>query len=160
MPRRSIKEKRWIRGFIVAFLAITATILLIAQPVAMAADRLVVDAKDGDKVKKMEIWHDSDMANVTAIVDGQTLKVTERKTFPIALGPHLRKIVAIHPGPVIVFEGSTCIWIPPNRWIAYPPGTRLSVRRSGIRSGLEQSLRNARLSAGRYFPWSCATYPC
>ena len=126
MPRRSIKEKRWIRGFIVASLAITAAIMLIAQPVAVNAGgvgRLVIDAKDGDKVKKMEIWHESDMANVAAIVDGQTLKVTE-KSLPIELGPHLRKIVGIYPGPVIVFEGSTCVWIPPNRWIGYPPGTR------------------------------------
>jgi len=121
-PRRSNTEKRWIRGFIVAFLAITATILLIAQPVAMAADRLVVDVKDGDKVKKMEIWYDSDMANVTAIVDGKPLNVSDRKPFPIVLGPHTQKIVAIHPGPVIVFEGSTCIWLG-TRWIAYPPGT-------------------------------------
>jgi hypothetical protein len=126
MPRRSITEKRWIRGLIVAFLAITAAILLIAQPVAVNAaggDRLVIDAKDGDKVKKMEIWHDSDMANVTAIVDGKKLNVSDKKPFPIILGPHTQKIVAIYPGPVIVFEGSTCICLPGNRWIAYPPGT-------------------------------------
>lgn len=121
-PRRSIAEKRWIRGFTVAFLAITATILLIAQPVAMAADRLVIDVKDGDKVKKMEIWHDSDMSNVTAIVDGKPMNVSDRKPFPIVLGPHTQKIVAIHPGPVIVFEGSNCIWLG-GKWIAYPPGT-------------------------------------
>ena len=122
MPRRSITEKRWIRGFTVAFLAITAAILLAAQPVAMAADRLVIDVKDGDKVKKMEIWHDSDMSNVTAIVDGKPMNVSDRKPFPIVLGPHTQKIVAIHPGPVIVFEGSTCVLIG-YRWIGYPPGT-------------------------------------
>jgi hypothetical protein len=122
MTRRSITEKRWTRGFIITFLAITATILLIAQPVAMAADRLVVNVKDGDKVKQMEIWHDSDMTNVIAIVDGQPLKVSDRKPFPIVLGPHTQKIVGIYPGPVIVFEGTNCVWIG-GRWIPYPPGT-------------------------------------
>jgi hypothetical protein len=121
-PRRSITEKRAIRGFIVAFLAVTAAFLLIAQPVAMAADRLVIDVKDGDKTKKMEIWHDSDMTNVVAIVDGKKVDVSDRKPFPIVLGPHTQKIVAIHPGPVIVFEGSTCVWLG-GKWIAYPPGT-------------------------------------
>jgi hypothetical protein len=123
MPRRSIKEKRWIRGFIGASLAITAAIMLIAQPVAVNADKLVIDAKDGDKVKRMEIWHENNMQDVVAIVDGQTLKVSDKKPFPIKLGPHTQKIVAILPGPVIVFEGSTCICLPGNRWIAYPPGT-------------------------------------
>jgi hypothetical protein len=121
-PRRSITEKRWPRGFIVAFLAITAIFLWIAQPVAMAADRLVIDVKDGDKVKKMEIWHDSEMTNVVAIVDGKKVDVSDRKPFPIELGPHTRRIVAIHPGPVIVFEGSTCILVG-GKWIGYPPGT-------------------------------------
>jgi hypothetical protein len=121
-PRKSNTGKGEIRGFIVSFLAITAAILLFAQTVAVAADRLVVDVKDGDKVKKMEIWHDSDMTNVIAIVDGKPLNVSDRKPFPIILGPHTQKIVAIHPGPVIVFEGSTCIWLG-GKWIAYPPGT-------------------------------------
>lgn len=121
-PRRSITEKKAIRCFIVAFIGITASIMLIAQPAAMAADRLVIDVKDGDKVKKMEIWHDSDMGNVIAIVDGKPLNVSDRKPFPIILGPHTQKIVAIHPGPVIVFEGSNCILLG-GKWIAYPPGT-------------------------------------
>ena len=124
MPRRSNTEKRWTRGFLVAFLAITAAIMFIAQPVAMAAGegakRLVVDVKDGDKVKQMEIWHDSDMTNVVAIVDGQALKVSDKQVFPIKLGEHTKRIVAIHPGPVIVFEGSWCALIG-GRWIAYPP---------------------------------------
>lgn len=121
-PRRSITEERWPRGFMVAFLSIMAAIMGIAQPVAMAADRLVIDVKDGDKVKKMEIWHDSEMSNVVAIVDGKKVDVSDRKPFPIELGPHTRRIVAIHPGPVIVFEGSTCVWLG-GKWIAYPPGT-------------------------------------
>ena len=125
-PRRSITNKRWIGGFIVAFLAITAAIMLVAQPVAMAAGegakRLVIDVKDGDKVKQMEIWHDSDMTNVVAIVDGQALKVSDKQVFPILLGEHTKRIVAIHPGPVIVFEGSWCALIG-GKWIAYPPGS-------------------------------------
>ena len=121
-PRRSVTKVRWIRGFIVAFLAITAAIMFTAQPVAMAAERLVVDVKDGDKVKKMEIWHDSDMTNVVAIVDGKALKVSDKQDFPIKLGEHTKRIVAIHPGPVIVFEGSWCALVG-GRWIAYPPGT-------------------------------------
>lgn len=121
-PRRSITEKKAIRCFIVAFIGITASIMLIAQPAAMAADRLVIDVKDGDKVKKMEIWHDSEMTNVVAIVDGRKVDVSDRKPFPIVLGEHTRRIVAIHPGPVIVFEGSTCVWLG-GKWIAYPPGT-------------------------------------
>ena len=122
MPRRSITEKRWTRGFLVAFLAITAAILLIAQPIAVNADKLAIDVKDGDKAKKMEIVHDSALENVVATVDGKELKVSNRQSFPIVLGPHTQKIVAIYPGPVIVFEGSTCVLIG-KRWIAYPPGT-------------------------------------
>jgi hypothetical protein len=121
-PRRSITERRWTRGFIVAFLAITATIMVIAQPVAVNAERLVIDVKDGNKVEKMELWYDSGMTNVTAIVDGKALKVSDPKPFPIILGPHTQKIVAIYPGPVIVFEGSSCTWLG-GRWIAYPVGT-------------------------------------
>jgi hypothetical protein len=126
MPRRSITEKRWIRGFIVAFLAITAAILLIAQPVVVnaAGGRHVIKVKDGDREKSMEIWYDSDMANVTAIVDGKALQVSDPKSFPIILGPNIKKIVAIYPGPVIVFEGSPyCICLPGNRWVGYPPGS-------------------------------------
>lgn len=121
-PRRMITEMRWTRGYIVAFLAMTAAIMFVAQPVAVNAERLVIDVKDDSKVEKMELWYDSGMTNVTAIVDGKALKVSDPKPFPIMLGPHTQKIVAIHPGPVIVFEGSSCIWIG-GRWIAYPPGT-------------------------------------
>ena len=120
--RRSVTEKRWIRGFIVAFLVITAALLLIAQPVAMAAERLVIDVKDGDKIKKMEIWYDSDMTNVVAIVDGKTLQGSDRQPFPIELGPHTKRIAGIYPGPVIVFEGSWCALIG-GKWYAYPPGS-------------------------------------
>ena len=125
-PRRSTPEKRWIRCFIAAFLAIAAAILFVAQPVAVNAERLVIDVKDGSKVEKMELWYEPGMANVSAIVDGKALKISDLKPFPIELGPHARRIVAIHPGPVIVFEGSTCTCYPvPGglRCIAYPVGT-------------------------------------
>jgi hypothetical protein len=123
-PRRSITEKRWIRGFTVAFLAITAAILLIAQSEAMAAaERLVIDVKDGDQVKKVEIWHDSDLTNVVVIIDGQVLKPSDRKPFPIELGPHTKRIVGIYPGPVIVFDGSPNCYLINNKWYSYPPGS-------------------------------------
>ncbi|HLN90455.1 MAG TPA: hypothetical protein VK429_01190 [Patescibacteria group bacterium] len=90
--------KGWIRVLIVAFVAIAAAILWIAQPdVATAA--------------KME-----------AAVDGQNLEVSERILFPITPGEQTQKIAAIDPGPVIVFEGSWCALVG-GRWIAYPPDT-------------------------------------
>ncbi len=113
-------------GFIVAFLAITAAVMFVAQPVAVNAERLVIDVKDGGKVEKMELWYDSGMSNVSAIVDGKAMKISDLKPFPIELGSHARKIAAILPGPVIVFEGSTCTCYPvPGglRCIAYPVGT-------------------------------------
>jgi hypothetical protein len=121
-PRRSVTKVRGIRGFIVAFLTIAAAILLIARPIAVNAEKLSIDVKEGDKARKMEIVHDSDHENVVATVDGKEVKVSNKQTFPIILGPHTQKIVAIHPGPVIVFEGSTCVLIG-RKWIAYPPGT-------------------------------------
>ena len=69
----------------------------------------------------MKITHDPRM-EISATVDGIALTVSEKKPFPIILGEHSRIIGAINPGPVIVFEGSTCVFIN-NRWIAYPPGT-------------------------------------
>jgi len=44
---------------------------LIAQPVAVNAERLVIDVKDGAKVRKLEIVYDSTMENVVATVDGK-----------------------------------------------------------------------------------------
>jgi hypothetical protein len=97
--------------------------MLISRPVAVNAGRLVIDVKDGDKVKKLEIVHDSSMENVVATVDGrEELKVSKRQPFPIELGPHTKRIVGIYPGPIIVFEGSTCVLIG-GKWIGYPPGT-------------------------------------
>lgn len=122
-PRRSITEKRRPRGFIVPFPAITAIIMLIAQPVAVNAERLVIDVKDGAKVRKLEIVYDSTMENVVATVDGkEELNVSKRQPYPIELGPHTKRIVGIYPGPIIVFEGSTCVLVG-GKWIGYPPGT-------------------------------------
>ena len=144
-PRRSVKKVRWTRGFIVAFLAFTAAILLTAKPViasemvtakpGMANDMmtakpgmanawgLIIDVKDdGGKVNKMTIRVNETIDKVSATMDGKELKVSDKVPFPIVLGKHTGKIAAIYPGPTIVFEGSTCVLIR-NRWISYPPGT-------------------------------------
>jgi hypothetical protein len=55
-------------------------------------------------------------------VDGKNIEVSKPHKFPMELGEHTRRIVGIHHGPVIVFEGSTCVLIG-YRWIGYPPGT-------------------------------------
>ncbi len=44
-PRRSITEKRWTRGFTVAFLAITAAVLFIALP-ACYPKTAIIDVTD------------------------------------------------------------------------------------------------------------------
>lgn len=119
-PRRSVAEVRWTRGFIVAFLAMTAAVMLAAQPVLAEEWELMFDVKDGGK--KMRIKYDETKDKVTATMDGKELKVSEKVPFPIVLGRHTGKIAAIYPGPAIVFEGSTCVLIK-NRWIGYPPGT-------------------------------------
>jgi hypothetical protein len=122
-PRRSVKKVRWIRGFIVAFLAFTAAILLTAKPVMANAWGLIIDVKeDGGKVKIMTIRVNETTDKVSATMEGKELKVSDKVPFPIVLGKHTGKIAAIYPGPTIVFEGSTCVLIR-NRWISYPPGT-------------------------------------
>jgi len=130
-PRRSITKGRWIRGFIVAFLASTAAILLTAKPV-IASDKatakpvianvweLSFNVKDGKEVKKMVIKVDEAKDQVSATVDGEPVKVSEKIPFPVKLGDHSRILGAIYPGPVIVFEGSYCVWVK-NRWIGPPP---------------------------------------
>jgi hypothetical protein len=124
-PRRSVKKVRWIRGFIVAFLAFTAAILLTAKPVMANAWGLIIDVKDdGGNVKKMTIRANETMDKVSATVDGKELKVSDKIPYPVEVGgKHTRKIGAIYPGPTIVFEGSSCVLIG-NRWISYPPGTK------------------------------------
>lgn len=122
-PRRSVKKVRGIRGFIVAFLAIMAAILLIAQPVAVNAAE--IDVKHDGKVKKMVIEYNPATDNVVATVDGVKHKVTKKFDYPILLGKNTQKIVGIYPGevPIIVFEGnSSCVLIR-GRWIGYPPST-------------------------------------
>ena len=48
-PRRSVTERRWTRGFIVAFLAIAAAVLLTAQPVRGEHVRTtIIDVKDNE----------------------------------------------------------------------------------------------------------------
>lgn len=121
-PRRPITEKRGTRGFTAAFLAIAAAVLFIALP-ACSPKTTIVDVKDNEgKVHKMTIKVDETNDNVSATVDGNALKVTEKIPLPVKLGEHSRTLGAIHPGPIIVFEGSSCVWVK-NRWIAYPPGT-------------------------------------
>jgi hypothetical protein len=84
----------------------------------------IIDVKDNENNKKqMLITYDRTMENISATVDGKELRVTDKIPFPIEVGgKHTRRIGAIYPGPVIVFEGSTCVLIK-NRWIGYPPGT-------------------------------------
>jgi len=118
--RRTVRGKGWIRGFIVAFLAIAAAVLLTAQPVKAYASELNFDVKDEGKVKKMSIKVDDAKGSVSATVDGKPVKVNDPLPFPIVLGKNCRKIQAIYPGPVIVFEGSYCVFYN-NRWIGTPP---------------------------------------
>jgi len=84
---------------------------------------LIIDVKaDAGKEKKMTIRVDEAKDLVSATVDGKPLKVSDKIPFPVPLGKHTGKIAAIYPGPTIVFEGSTCVFIK-NRWVGYPPGT-------------------------------------
>jgi hypothetical protein len=121
-PRRSVTEKRWTRGFTVAFLAMAAAVLFLALPACSTKSR-IIDVKDNaGKVHKMTIMVDETNDQVSATVDGNALKVSEKIPFPVKLGEHSRNIGAIYPGPTIVFEGSSCVWVN-NRWIGYPAGT-------------------------------------
>jgi hypothetical protein len=129
-PRRSITEKRWIRGFIVASLAITAAIMLTALPACQHAARneLVVGVKDDMNISKsMKITYDRKLDNVIATVDGKKIEISPPHPFPVTLGAHSKKIVGIYTGPFIVFEGSDgCTCYPTSyglRCIPYPPGT-------------------------------------
>ena len=122
-PRRSVTEKRWTRGFIVAFLASTAAVLLTAQPIV--ANAAEIDVKHDGKVKKMVIEYNPATDNVVATVDGAKHKVTKKFDYPILLGKNTQKIVRIYPGeaPIIVFEGnSSCVLIR-GHWIGYPAST-------------------------------------
>ena len=120
--RRSVTKGRWTRSFIVAFLASTAAVMFIALS-GCYPKTAIIDVKDKENNKKqMLITYDRNMENISATVDGKNIVVGKPHEFPIELKEHTRRIVAIHPGPVIVFEGSYCIWVK-NRWIAYPPGT-------------------------------------
>jgi ribosomal protein L14 len=122
-PRRSITEKRWTRGFTVAFLAFAAAVMFIALPACSSLKTTIVDVKDNaGNVHNMKIKVDEANDNVSATVDGIAMNVTKKIPFPVKLGDHSRSIGAIYPGPMIVFEGSSCVWVK-NRWIAYPPGT-------------------------------------
>jgi len=130
-PRRSITKWRWTRCFIVAFLASSAAILLTAKPV-LASDKatakpvianvweLSFNVKDGKEVKKMVIKVDEAKDHVSATVDGEPVNVPGKTPFPVKLGEHTRILGAIYPGPVIVFEGSYCVWVK-DRWIGTPP---------------------------------------
>lgn len=123
MPRRSITENRWTRGFTVAFLAMAAAVMFIALA-ACSPKTAIIDVKDEkNNPKKMMITYDRNMENISATVDGKNIEVSKPHKFPIELGEHTRRIVGIHQGPVIVFEGSTCVLIGDNRWIGYPAGT-------------------------------------
>ncbi|MDD5763153.1 MAG: hypothetical protein PHP88_11690 [bacterium] len=121
-PRRSITEKRWTRGFIVAFLGITTTIMVIARPVVANAEKITLVLDDG---KKMEIEYDSSLVNVSANVEGKKLDVSKQASYPIELGKNTRKIVGIYPGPVpvIIFEGNSNCYLIGGRWIGFPAGT-------------------------------------
>jgi hypothetical protein len=119
-PRRSVTKGRWTRGFTVAFLAIAAAVLLTAQPVLANTWELSIDVKDAGKVKKMVIKVDEAKDQVSATVDGKPVKVSDKIPFPVKLGEHSRKIGAIYPGPTIVFEGSSCVYIK-GHWIGTPP---------------------------------------
>lgn len=121
-PRGSVTEKRWTRGFTVAFMAMAAAVLFIALP-ACGLKTTIVDVKDNKgMIHKMTIQIDETNDQVSATVDGNAMNVPEKKPFPVQLGEHSRSIAGIYPGPVIVFEGSSCVWVK-NRWIGYPAGT-------------------------------------
>jgi hypothetical protein len=120
--RRSVTKGRWSRGFIVAFLASTAAVMFIALS-GCYPKTAIIDVKDEkNNPKKMMITYDRNMKNISATVDGKNIEVSKPHEFPIVLGGHTKRIVGIYPGPMIVFEGSSCIWFN-NRWIGYPPGT-------------------------------------
>ena len=120
-PRRSIAEGRWTRSFTIAFLAMTAAVMFIALP-GCYPKTAIIDVKDAkNNPKKMLITYDRNMENISATVDGEALKVT-KKNLPVKLGDHSRILGAIYPGPMIVFEGSSCVYFN-HHWIGYPPGT-------------------------------------
>ena len=122
--RRSITEKRWIRSFTVAFLAMAAAVMFISLS-ACSSRTAIIDVKDEmNNPKKMMITYDRNMENVSATVDGKNIEVSRSHKFPIDLGEHTKKIVEIHHGPLIVFSGSPsrCVLVG-TKWIGYPPGT-------------------------------------
>lgn len=122
-PRRSITEKRWPRGFIVAFLAITAAVLLTAHPiVANAAEQEISFKEEDGTLRTVKVKYDDWMRNISATVDGKPLKVSNEQPYPIVLGRNTQKIVGIY-GPVVVFEGNSKCYLIGGRWIGYPPGT-------------------------------------
>jgi hypothetical protein len=121
--RRSVAEVRCIRGFIVTFLAITAAILLIAQPVAVNAAEQEIPVKEIDgKLITVKVKYDDWIRNISATVDGKPLMVYGQQPYPVKLGENTRLIVGIY-GPVIVFEGNSKCLLVGGRWIGYPPGT-------------------------------------
>lgn len=126
-PRGSVTEKRWTRGFTVAFMAMAAAVLFIAQPVAVSAEKLEIDVKGTDgKVKKIKILYDSTLQNVVATVDNNEAETLPVQQYPIEIKQG-KRIQGIFSGPFIVFEGSTCICYPVAgglRCVAYPPGTK------------------------------------
>ena len=71
----------------------------------------------------MEIWYDSDLTNVVAIVEGEELDVSKQASYPIVLGKNTKKIVGIYPGPVIIFEGNSNCYLIGGHWIGVPTGT-------------------------------------
>ena len=123
-PKSSVTKGRWIRCFIVAFLAFTAAILLIAQPVVVnaAEQEIIVKENDGTQMT-VKIKYDDWMRNISATVDGKPLPVSkEQQPYPIVLGKHSQKIVGIY-GPVIVFEGTPKCFLIGGHWIGVPAGT-------------------------------------
>lgn len=121
-PRRPITEKRWTRGFTAAYLASTAAVLFIVLPACYPKTAIIDVTDKANNKKQMLITYDRNMENISATVDGKNIEVFGPHKFPIVLGEHTKKIVGIYPGPIIVFEGSSCVWVK-NRWIGYPPGT-------------------------------------
>jgi hypothetical protein len=121
--RRSVTKGRWTRSFIVAFLAIAAAVLLIAQPVVVnaAEQEIIVKEKDVTQMT-VKITYDDWMRNVSATVDGKPLKVSTEQPYPIVLGKNSQKIVGIY-GPVIVFEGNSRCFLIAGHWVGIPAGT-------------------------------------
>jgi len=104
-----------------------AAVMFLALTACSSLKTTIVDVKDNEgKVHKMKIKVDEANDNVSATVDGIAMDVTGKIPFPVKLGDHSRSIGGIYPGPMIVFEGSSCTCYPYGgglRCIAYPPGT-------------------------------------